>query len=190
MPMIDAFIPEDALDPQAEARLFNEITEILIRLEGFDSRNERAREATWIFLHRPKVFCAGSVPVLPRYRFILTVPEGQYNDEICRDVIREVTEAVARAERGTFAEVSQRVWVFPNEVPDGRWGGRGVVRRLPDILANIVGESERPNAERKLADRRRKTAVDVLEAVVDAARQTVGERHNVEGAFDDYHTAS
>ena len=118
MPMIDAFIPDDALEPKAEAQLFNELTEILIRLEGFEPTNERARAATWIFLHRPKVFRAGSPSALPQYRFILSVPEGQYNDEICRAVIKEVTEAVARAESGTFEEVSQRVWVFPTEVPD------------------------------------------------------------------------
>ena len=169
MPMIDAFIPDDALEPKAEAQLFNELTEILIRLEGFEPTNERARAATWIFLHRPKVFRAGSPSALPQYRFILSVPEGQYDDEICRAVIKEVTEAVARAESGTFEEVSQRVWVFPTEVPDGRWGGRGVVRRLPDILAYLVGEHERQVAEDKLADRRRKEAVAILAAVLDAA---------------------
>ena len=83
----------------------------------------------------------------PRYRFILSVPEGQYDDAICNAVVKEVTQAVARAESGTFEEVGQRVWVFPLEVPDGRWGGRGSVRRLPDILAYLVGDEERGAAE-------------------------------------------
>jgi hypothetical protein len=38
-----------------------------------------------------------------------------------QSLVREVIEAVARAEGGTFEEVSPRVWVFPNEVPEGRW---------------------------------------------------------------------
>jgi hypothetical protein len=53
--MIDAFVPEGALESKAEERLFNELTEILIRLEGFEPTNERARAASWISLHRPKV---------------------------------------------------------------------------------------------------------------------------------------
>jgi len=170
MPMIDAFIPEGALKPAAEERLFTELTEILIRLEGFDPANERARAATWIFLHRPKVFRAGAPAALPQYRFIPSVPEGQYDDERRTAIVREVTEAVAKAEGGTFEDVSQRVWVFPHEVPDGHWGGRGVVRRLPDILAYLVGEHARQAAEHRLADRRRKNAVAILDAAGDGAR--------------------
>ena len=79
--MLDAFLPEGALELNAELQLLNELTEILIRLEGFDRASERARAATWIFLHRPKVFVAGSPAVLPRYRFITSVPEGQYTEK-------------------------------------------------------------------------------------------------------------
>jgi phenylpyruvate tautomerase PptA (4-oxalocrotonate tautomerase family) len=153
MPMIDASIPEGALDPAAEERLLRELTDILIRLEGFDPANERVRAVTWTFLHRPKVFVAGDVPALPPYRFILLVPEGQYDDEIRTAVVREVTAAVARAEGRAFDEVSPRVWVFPTEVPDGTWGGRGQIRRLPDILAYLGGEGQREVAEAKLASR-------------------------------------
>jgi len=127
--MLDAFLPESALELNAEVQLLNELMGILIRLEGFDPASERARAATWIFLHRPKVFVAGSPAVLPRYRFITSVPEGQYTDEAREAIVKEVTEAVARAEKGSFEEVSQRVWVFPTEVPDGIWGGRGRVLR-------------------------------------------------------------
>lgn len=172
MPMLDAFIPEGALDSKAEVQLLNELTEILIRLEGIDPNNERARAVTWIFLHRPQVFVAGLPSALPRYRFIPSVPEGQYDDEAREAVVYEVTEAVARAESSTFEEVSQRVWVFPTEVPDGLWGARGQVLRLPDILAYLLGEDKRQLAEERLADRRRETAV----AILDAANKTVVEK--------------
>lgn len=138
MPMIDACIPEGALQPEAEAQLMRSLADILIRLEGFDPKNEVARASTWTFLHRPKVFVAGTAPAKPRYRFIVTVPEGQYDDSRRAGVVKEMTEAVALAEQGTFEEVSQRVWVFPLEIPDGQWGGRGAIRYTPDIVARIA----------------------------------------------------
>jgi phenylpyruvate tautomerase PptA (4-oxalocrotonate tautomerase family) len=171
MPMIDAFIPAGALAPPAEAQLLRELTDILIRLEGFDPDNERARAATWIFLHRPMVFRAGVPVTSPVYRFMPSVPEGQYDDERRAAIVREVAEAVARAEGGRFEDVSSRVWVFPHEVPDGQWGSRGAVRRLPDILAFLVGEEERQVAEDRLAERRRTQAVAILDAALEAARR-------------------
>jgi phenylpyruvate tautomerase PptA (4-oxalocrotonate tautomerase family) len=166
MPMIDAFIPEGALSPDAEAQLFRELTDLLIRLEGFDPTNDRARSVTVLYLHRPVVFVAGTPATRPRYRFILSVPEGQYTDEICEAIVKEVTEAVVRAEQGTFDDVSPRVWVFPNEVPDGRWGGSGGVRRLPDILGFILGKQGRQIGREKLADRRRRQAAAIVESSV------------------------
>ena len=142
MPMIDAFIPEGALESKAETRLFKEITDILLRLEGLDPANQKARDVTVIFLHRPSVLVAGSPTEMPRYRFIVSVPEGQYDDESRKAVVKEVTDAVARAEGGTFDEVGPRVWVFPVEIADGSW-------------------------EAKLANRRRDKAV----AILDAARE-------------------
>ena len=65
MPMIDACIPEGALQPEAEAQLMRSLVDILIRLEGFDPKNEVARAVTWTLLHRPKVFVAG-IPLQSR----------------------------------------------------------------------------------------------------------------------------
>lgn len=182
MPMIDACIPEGALTPDAEARLLEEITEILIRLEGFDPANERARPMTWIFLHRPAVFVAGAPSALPRYRFIPSV--GQYDDERRRTVVREVTQAVARAENGTFEAVSQRVCVFPPEVPDGTWGGRGRIVRLPDVLARLVGEDERHVGATRLAERRRRAAVAMMDAVGESPRNRGDHPSRSEGLAD------
>jgi phenylpyruvate tautomerase PptA (4-oxalocrotonate tautomerase family) len=175
MPMIDALIPEGALKPEAEERLLAELTDILIRLEGFDPTNQRARDVTVIFLHRPvAVFVAGSRSTSPRYRIIPTVPEGQYTDKTRKALLKEVTEAVARAEGGSVKDVGPRVWVFPTEIPDGLWGSRGMIRPLPDILGFIVGEHERSAAEAKIAARRRKNAVVMLAAALDAAREGAG----------------
>jgi phenylpyruvate tautomerase PptA (4-oxalocrotonate tautomerase family) len=171
MPMIDLCIPEGALAPDAEQRLLRELAELLIRLEGFDPENERARAVTWTFLHRPQVFVAGEPVRIPRYRIVLAAPEGQYDAKVRSAVVREVAEAFARAEGTPFDEVSKRVWVFPIEVPDGAWGSRGQVQRLPDIMAFLAGEGQRKSAERKLEDRDRVDAARVLAAAFDAVAQ-------------------
>jgi hypothetical protein len=83
--------------------------------------------------------------------------------------VKDVTEAVARAENRPFEEVSPRVWVFPTEIPDGQWGSRGAIWTLPAIHAILVGEAERHVGEERLARRRREKARVTLEAAVDAA---------------------
>ncbi len=169
MPMIDAMIPEGALNPEAETRLLKELTDILLRAEGFDPGNQIAQSVSVIFLHRPiAIFVAGVPAKSPRYRIIPSVPEGQYTDESRKMLVKEVTEAVARAENGAFEDVAPRVWVFPTEIPDGQWGGRGVIRRLPDIQAFIAGEPERRVGEERLARRRRDKARMILEGALDA----------------------
>jgi phenylpyruvate tautomerase PptA (4-oxalocrotonate tautomerase family) len=175
MPMIDALIPEGALKPEAETRLLKELTDILIKAEGFDPGNEIAQSVSVVFLHRPAaVFVAGVRSTSPRYRITPSVPEGQYNDESRKTLVKQVTEAVVRAEGGKFEDVAPRVWVFPTEVPDGQWGGRGVIRRIPDIQAFIAGEHERTTGEERLARRRREKALAMLEGVLDATRKGAG----------------
>jgi phenylpyruvate tautomerase PptA (4-oxalocrotonate tautomerase family) len=175
MPMIDAVIPEGALKPEAEARLLKELTDILISHEGFDPANKVAQSVSVVFLHRPAaVFVAGERSASPRYRITPTVPEGQYTDASRKALVKDVTEAVVRADGGKFEEVAARVWVFPTEIPDGQWGSRGVIRPLPDIQAFIAGEHERKVGEERLARRRRAKALALLEGALDATRKGAG----------------
>jgi hypothetical protein len=121
--------------------LVEPLTDILLRAEGFDPGNQIAQSVSVVFLHRPAdVFVAGARSTAPRYRIIPSAPEGQYSDVSRKALVKEVTEAVVRAEGGTFEDVAPRVWVFPTEIPDGQWGSRGVIRRLPEIQAFIEGE--------------------------------------------------
>jgi phenylpyruvate tautomerase PptA (4-oxalocrotonate tautomerase family) len=172
MPMIDVTIPEGALKPEAEQRLLKELTDILITREGFDPSNRRAQSVSVVFLHRPAaVFVGGERSASPRYRIVPTVPEGQYTEASRKALVQDVTEAVVRADGGTYEEVAPRVWVFPTEIPDGQWGSRGVLRPLPDIQAFIAGEAERVVGEQRLARRRREKALELLEGALDAARK-------------------
>ncbi|MFB9267053.1 4-oxalocrotonate tautomerase family protein [Bradyrhizobium erythrophlei] len=174
MPMIDVTIPEGALKPEAEARLIKELGDILITHEGFGATNEVAQSVTVVFLHRPAaVYVAGKPSASPRYRIVPTVPEGQYTEASRKALVKDVTDAVVRAEGGSFEDVAPRVWVFPSEIPDGQWGSRGVIRPLPDIQAFIAGEHERKVGEERLARRRRVKALELLAGALDAARKGV-----------------
>lgn len=172
MPMIDVEIPETALDPEAEARLLKEITDALIRAEGYDPSNKVAQSVSVLFLHRPAaVFVGGEPSAAPRYRIIPSVPEGQYTEAARNKLVRDVTEAVARAENAPFEDVAPRVTVFPTEVPEGHWGGRGLIRGVGDIHAMLVSDpTQKYVGEERLARRRREKASQVLEAALDAAR--------------------
>lgn len=171
MPMIDLTIPEGALKPEAEARLVKELGDILIGQEGFDPANPVAQSVTVVFLHRPAaVFVAGAPSQKPRYRIVPSVPEGQYTDASRKALVKDVTDAVVRAEGSSAEDVAPRVWVFPTEVEDGTWGSRGGVHRTADIHAFIAGEHERKIGEERLARRRHGKAMALLEGMLDATR--------------------
>jgi phenylpyruvate tautomerase PptA (4-oxalocrotonate tautomerase family) len=157
MPMLDAFIPEGALQAEAEQQLLSKLTDILLRNEGADPADPAARSIAWVFLQRPaQVYVAGEPAAEPRYRVIASVPEGQFDPERRRQLAAEVTEAILDAEQGAYERNPLRVWVFANEIPEGTWGGGGRIVTLADIIGFVVGDAEkgRQYAERRLAERR------------------------------------
>jgi phenylpyruvate tautomerase PptA (4-oxalocrotonate tautomerase family) len=169
MPMLDAYIPEGALPPETEERLIARLTDLLLSHEGVDPENPQGRRIAWVFVHRPVVYAAGARVEEPHYKFVCQVPEPQYDDERRAAVTAEMTQAVAEAEAGKWPDPEGRVWVFTHEVPDGNWGGRGRVHRLPDIAEVVLGREARGLAEQALAERRRQTAVAIIDAAGDRA---------------------
>ncbi len=98
MPMLDVYIPDGALEPEAEATLINRLTDIVIRHDGLDPADPRARSACWVFLHRPAaVYVAGKLADAPRYKLVPSVAEGQFNEHTRAAVATERIAAV-RAE--------------------------------------------------------------------------------------------
>jgi phenylpyruvate tautomerase PptA (4-oxalocrotonate tautomerase family) len=157
MPMLDAYIPAGALTASAEEQLLADLTDLLIVHEGADPSNPQVRSIAWLFVHRPEmVFVAGSHASAPRYRFIASVPEGQYDPDRRQAMVESITEAVLDAEDGAYERDPNRVWVFTPEVPEGTWGGGGRIVTLADIAAFATGDPEqgRRYAEGRLARRR------------------------------------
>ena len=159
MPMLDAYIPEGALSPEAEEALMARLTDVLLEHEGADPTNEVARSIAWVFLHRPQVFVAGERAELPRYKIVPSVPQGQFDDERRAAMVAAVTEAVLDAEPEGRDRDPMRVWVFPTEVPEGTWGGAGRIVRLADIAGIVMGDAEKG---RRYAERRLGTAAPAV----------------------------
>jgi len=153
MPMIDATIAANALPPDAEAQLFKDVTDTVVRIEIGDAGNAKAQAASWLFVHRADLHVGGQAATAPRYRFVVSVPEGQFDPDRRRQMVAGVTAAVARAENRPLDDVAGRVWVVMLEIPDGSWGARGRVVRLPDILAGLLGEGGHAEAMKRLAVR-------------------------------------
>jgi phenylpyruvate tautomerase PptA (4-oxalocrotonate tautomerase family) len=157
MPQLDAYIPAGALTPDAERDLMAKLTDMLIRNEGADPTNETVRSIAWLFVHRPEtVYVAGKPTEAPRYRFVASVPEGQFNPERRQAMVTDITEAVLDAEQGRYDRDPMRVWVFALEVPEGTWGGAGRIVGLADIAGLALGDPEagREYAGRVFAERR------------------------------------
>lgn len=164
MPMLDVDIPEGALLPAAETTLIDELTTILLRAEGADPDNKYIRDIAWVFLHRPAVYVGGSPAAAPHYRVIARVPEGQLNGADKKSqLIAEITQAFAAAEGRDSADVRNRVWVFPLEIPEGSWGAAGIAVGLSDILAAAVGDVEKARtvAAHRIAESRQERGITI-----------------------------
>ena len=154
MPMLDAYIPDGALEADAERQLLTALTDILLSHEGADPADPKARSLAWVFLHRPEsMLVAGEDPDLPRYRIIASVPEGQLDNENRASMVHAVTDAVLDAEPEGRARDPFRVWVFTNQVPEGTWGGGGTIVGLADIAGFVTGDAEAgaTHAKKRLA---------------------------------------
>jgi phenylpyruvate tautomerase PptA (4-oxalocrotonate tautomerase family) len=158
MPMLEAHIPEGALSPEAEHRLFATLTDLLIRHEGADPNNPAVRQLAWVFLLRPAaVFVAGAPASPPRYKFVTAVPEGQFTRERREAMVKSITDAVLDAEGGAHPRDGRRIWVFTHEVPEGSWGADGRLFGLADIVGLARGDmaAGRAYAEAIFAERRK-----------------------------------
>jgi phenylpyruvate tautomerase PptA (4-oxalocrotonate tautomerase family) len=164
MPMMDAYIPEGALSPDAERTLLKTATDLLLEHEGADPASEAAQSIAWIFVHRHEMYVGGEPATEPHYRFVCQVPEGQYDDERRAAVTAALTEAVVEAEAGERPNPEFRTWVFTHEIPDGNWGGLGQIFRLPDIAGFVGGPDARERAVERLAARRHGEAEAILSA--------------------------
>ncbi|MGY4155551.1 phenylpyruvate tautomerase PptA (4-oxalocrotonate tautomerase family) [Bradyrhizobium sp. USDA 4461] len=164
MPMLDAYIPEGALDPERERNLIRTLTATLLRWEGADPNDERiqkqVRSIVWTFVHRPKVYVGGDEMVSqePRYKIVVSLPEGQLDGASRAGLIEEITNQILDAEPAGRSRNPFRIWIFCNTIPEGTWGSGGKVFGLAEISSFVFGDRElgKTHAATRLAAARSK----------------------------------
>jgi phenylpyruvate tautomerase PptA (4-oxalocrotonate tautomerase family) len=146
--MIDVTLPEGALSDEQRDALGERLTNTILKWEGA-AEIPFSRQITVVYFdERPagSIYVAGARETEPRYRVLVTIPEGSItDDERKAGLVEEITRDVIEVDGSADEAASFRVWVFIHEVPDGHWGGAGRVFRLRDIvkLARSGGEAIR-----------------------------------------------
>ena len=142
MPMIDLYHPDNAFSPQAQAVLVEELTALLLEMEGAPD-NPVSRTISWMFLHplpRQSFNIGGKTATAPIYKVVFSVPQGTVKLHGPRTLpqrdalVKRATAAILKAEGAPDDAANQaRVWVFLHEVPEGTWGGQGRLVGIQDI---------------------------------------------------------
>lgn len=138
MPMIDVTLPEGALSDEQRDALARRLTNTVLEWEGA-AEIPFSRQITLVYFDERAdgtVYVAGERASEPRYRILVTIPEGSIRDDARKaGMVEAMTRDVLAVEGADGDEASTRVWVFIHEVPDGHWGGAGRIFRLRDIVA-------------------------------------------------------
>lgn len=150
MPCCDAYIPANALEPEAEQKLVARVTALLVDHEmrrildlmhdpkEVESMRAKASSIAWTFVHKVDTYVSGVRPELPYYRFVASVPEGQIDDRYAPAINRDILAAVREAEGGKYPDLEHRIWVHVVEILDGRWGAAGHVWPLKDVVDYVA----------------------------------------------------
>ncbi|MEM7687448.1 MAG: hypothetical protein AAF291_00370 [Pseudomonadota bacterium] len=156
MPQIEMHMPKGAITPEAKAELMDKATKLLLKMEGAPETPE-SLSITWCYVneYEPGNFTAGGKPpVKPRYRVVLTVPEGTtgfHGPSMLRmrsAMVEETTKLVLAAEGTEFSmEDASRVWVQIVEIRNGFWGGFGKIVDIMDIATFNGNERAKPPTE-------------------------------------------
>lgn len=152
MPMIDLYCQEGCFTPEAKDRLVEELTALLLKMEGAPD-NLRSRALSWMFIHAlpaGAVHTGGKVSTDFRYKVIFSVPEGTrgLHGPLCvprrEEMFAAATKLILAAEGADDTPANRfRVWCFLHEVPEATWAGMGLLVRMEDI-ASFVRDTDKP----------------------------------------------
>ena len=141
MPMIDITMTEGALSSEPRQKLMNELSDIVLKYEGFEG-NEMAKQFAFAWINELKkenFTKEGQIPDEAYYRLLITTPEGAVDEKDKSALVREVTQAVMRAEGSEYtSENRRRVFCILDTVTEGNWGGSGRILHLQALRERIL----------------------------------------------------
>lgn len=147
MPMIDVYHPQHAFTLDAQARLGEALTALLLEMEGAPD-NPVSRGISWAFFHplpAGHIFVGGKPAADNIYKIVFSVPEGTVKLHGPRTLdqrdalVKAATRLVLEAEGAEQTPANQaRIWCFLHEVPEATWGGQGRLVGIRDIAAFVT----------------------------------------------------
>jgi phenylpyruvate tautomerase PptA (4-oxalocrotonate tautomerase family) len=128
MPMIDLICPAGALSESAKTDLMQTLWRSCLRWEALPETPATASIA-WVYLdERPSahISVGGVRPARPVYRAHVYVMAGFMEQSRIDGLVREVTDAILKADGGGSDNATPKVFCIVEEVPSGTWGVDGV----------------------------------------------------------------
>ena len=157
MPIVDLFLPRDALPRPALETLARELSGALLQCDvarASRGARERAEGMNWVYIHplAPEDILIGGHSQAeagpPHYRIEVTLMAGALSEPHRRELAELMTAAVIGAEGGAMNLLNAaRVWVIFHEIPDGHWASGGRLYRLDEVLRYVTGHPNRPAPE-------------------------------------------
>jgi len=145
MPIIDFTFPAGSLSESQQQTLAKELSASLKQC-AHAVDNPRADAINWLYLHEhpaDKIFVAGELKAIPRYRIEVTMMEGMMSQDIMALIAEDMTRKVLTAEASPFNPMNaSRVWVIFHPVPDRSWAAGGRLYGLQDLMNYIEGRKQ------------------------------------------------
>jgi hypothetical protein len=140
MPMIDLIYPAGALSEPAKGELLQTLWRTCLRWEALPESPATASIA-WVYLdERPSAHMTvgGVQPARPVYRAHVYVMAGFMEQSRIDGLVREVTDAILKADGGGTDGATPRVFCLVSEIPSGTWAVDGVAWHSA-TAAELVG---------------------------------------------------
>ena len=144
MPVFEITYPQGALEPDARAKLLDELTTAILNAERAPN-GDFFRSVTWGYVNElpaGSVVAAGKPVEAPTFKVDLTTPEGALSDRRREEFVVEATRLVREA-AGIPEEEGLRVFVLMHEVAEGSWGAAGQVVRFAELRERALAEREK-----------------------------------------------
>jgi phenylpyruvate tautomerase PptA (4-oxalocrotonate tautomerase family) len=143
MPKIDLTLPEDALTPEARAKLPGELAAALLRWEGAPD-SSFFRSISWTHLHElpaDAVHTADGQATEPHATVEVTTPQGALDARRRAGLAEEMTKLVLEA-TGWGEDAKLRVWVMCREIDEGSWAAAGEIVHFEQLREMAAAEKQ------------------------------------------------